>query len=747
MSKIDTTQKRISFHVSGMHCASCAANIQRSLRKQPGVSEATVNYANEQAMVAYDEASVTTDQIAQAVAATGYTAHLHDHNHDLADEERAAELTQLKQKLAVSGVLVIPLFISMLAVVPSWLHNPWLLWLLATPIQFWAGWRFYKSAWSALKNKTANMDTLVVLGTSAAYFYSVFVLFFEEMLMQAGIPAHVYFEASSAIIAFILLGKFLEVRAKGQTSAAIKKLLGLQAKTAHLKTGDSYVDVPVEEVKPGDIVLVKPGEKVPVDGTVISGESAVDESMVTGESVPVGKKKGDGVIGATINSSGTLEIEATKVGSESMLAQIVDLVKQAQGSRPPIQQLVDVISAHFVPVVIVLATITFLVWFLVGPEPRFLNALVSMISVLIIACPCALGLATPTSLMVGIGRGAEQGILIKDASVLEIAGKVKAMVFDKTGTLTEGKPTVQNWQFIGKETKLSEEKVLVMLAAVESQSHHPLATAIVTFATKVSNAMKLPKVKKFKDISGKGISAEVDGKQVFVGTAALLSEKNILVSTAVEKKVSSWQSQAQSIALVAVDGALVGVLGIADALKETAIETVEVLKKEGITPVLVTGDNTKTAQVIANKVGITAVKAEVLPADKEATIRELREEYGVVAMVGDGINDAPALAAADVSIAMGEGTDVAIESAGVTLLRSDISLVPKALHLSKATMSNIKQNLVWAFGYNVVLIPVAMGVLYPFFGIQLSPILAGAAMAFSSVSVVGNALRLKRVRI
>ena len=742
---------RISFHVSGMHCASCAANIQRSLRKQPGVSEATVNYANEQALVTYDEQQVKTDQIAKAVADTGYTAHIqqagHGHGHDLADEERAAELKNLKQKLTLSTLLVIPLFLSMLAVVPSWLHNPWLLWLLATPIQFWAGWRFYKSAWSALKNKTANMDTLVVLGTSAAYFFSVFVLFFEETLMEAGIPAHVYFEASSAIIVFILLGKFLEIRAKGQTSAAIKKLLGLQAKTAHLKKGDSFVDVPVEEVQPGDIVLIKSGEKVPVDGVVVAGASAVDESMVTGESVPVAKEVGDTVIGATINSSGTLEVTATKVGSESMLAQIVDLVKAAQGSRPPIQQLVDVISAYFVPVVLVLAAITFGVWFVFGPEPQFLNALVSMIAVLIIACPCALGLATPTSLMVGIGRGAELGILIKDASVLEIAGKVKAIVFDKTGTLTEGKPVVQNWQFFADAAKVSEDTVLASLAAVGAQSHHPLATAIVSYATEQLKTDKLPAVTKFKDMSGKGISAEVKQKQVLVGTAALMKEKKIAVPEAALKTMGEWQSQAQSIALLSIDGALVGMVGIADSLKKSAQQTIEQLKSEGIVSILVTGDNQKTAEVIAKQVGIAAVKAEVLPADKEHTIRALREEYGVVSMVGDGINDAPALAAADVSIAMGEGTDVAIESAGVTLLRSDISLVPKALHLSKATMTNIRQNLVWAFGYNVVLIPVAMGVLYPFFGIQLSPILAGAAMAFSSVSVVANALRLKRTKI
>lgn len=760
---------RLSFYVSGMHCASCAANIQRNLKKQPGIVDASVNYASEQASVVFVAGKISPKKIAATVKKSGYEAHIsdgaghHSGHHaddgvdDIAAIERDKTLVSIKRKLLFSLILAIPIFLSMIPGTPGplgVLQNKWLLWLLATPIQFWAGRNFYLSAFSALKNKTANMDTLVVLGTSAAYFFSVFVVFFEEMLMEAGIPAHVYFEASSAIIIFILAGKYLEIRAKGQTSEAIKKLIGLQAKTARLKKNGKYVDVPVEEVQIGDLVLVKPGEKIPVDGLVVSGESSVDEQMVTGESLPVLKTEKSQVIGSTINVSGVLEIKATKVGSLTMLSQIIDLVRQAQGSRPPIQKLVDTISAYFVPVVIILAVLTFVVWLLIGPEPKFLNALVSMISVLIIACPCALGLATPTSLMVGIGLGAEKGILIKDASALEISGKIKAIVLDKTGTLTEGKPKVQNWLFVGKSegserSEIVEKNLLRNIAAVENLSHHPLAKAIEEFAVDKSPSQDLLAVTKFKDISGQGVEAEIGGKNFLIGNAALMSARRVAISKDIEAEISKWQTQAQSIALVATEGKLVGVLGIADSIKDNARATIGQLKNLGIVPVLVTGDNARTAEVVAQKVGISAaaVHSEVLPARKEQVIRELRQQYGVIAMAGDGINDAPALAAADVGFAMGLGTDIAMETSGVTLLRSDISLIPKAIHLSKATMRNLRQNLVWAFGYNVILIPVAMGVLYPFSGILLNPMLAGAAMAFSSVSVVANALRLKHIRI
>lgn len=739
MSKQDS----LSFHVSGMHCASCASTIQRKLKKTPGVSDASVNYANEQATVSYDTQKVNKTTLSQAVTDVGYTAHIDSASDtDIAEEERAAELQDLKQKLVVSGILATLLMASMLPGLPKVFHNPWFLWVLATPVQFWAGKRFYQGAWSGLKNFSANMDTLVAMGTSAAYFFSAFVVLFNDWLTQQGVATHVYFEASAAIITFILLGKFLEIRAKAKTSSAIKELLGLQAKSARVKKDGKWVEVPLEEVIVSAVLLVKPGEKIPVDGIVLEGESSVDESMVTGESLPITKQPGDTVIGSTINQSGSMQVEAKKVGSDTMLATIIKLVQQAQGSRPPIQALVDTVASYFVPVVIVLSLITFAVWWLFGPEPRLLMSLVSMINVLIIACPCALGLATPTSLMVGIGRGAQAGILIKDAQALEVANKVKAVAFDKTGTLTQGTPTVQNSAYAESVTK---NEVDGMVLSVESLSHHPLAQALVEYVT--ASTSKPKKATQFKDHAGKGVSANIGKKTIRIGTAAFLKAQGIALNKTLQEAALVWQKEAQSVAYVAIDSHHVGVYGIADSVRDASKEVISNLKDMGITPIMLTGDNSKTATAIATELGITEVKAEVLPADKEKLIHELRHEFGIVAMVGDGINDAPALAAADVSIAMGGGTDVAIESAGVTLLRSDISLVPTALDLSKKTMRNIKQNLFWAFAYNVVLIPVAMGVLYPFTGIILNPIMAGAAMAFSSVSVVTNALRLKSAKL
>lgn len=742
-SQIET----LSFHVSGMHCASCASNIQRSLRKTPGVEEANVNYANEQATVRFSSGQTTAQQLADAVKRTGYTAHIHEHNHgDIAEEERSKELQSLQKKLWLCGILaVILVILGMIPAIPASLKNPWLLWLLATPVQFWGGKRFYLGALSGLKNFSANMDTLVALGTSVAYFYSAFVTVFQDWFVQHGIETHVYFEAGAAIITFILLGKYLEIRAKAQTSSAIKKLLDLQAKTAMIRKGKEWVEVPVQEVTVGDIVLVKPGEKIPVDGEIVKGETSVDESMVTGESMPVSKNFGDTVIGATINQSGSIEVQAGKVGEETVLANIIRLVKEAQGSRPPIQALVDTIAGYFVPAVIVAAIVTFAVWMFVGPEPRYLYALVSMINVLIIACPCALGLATPTSLMVGMGKGATLGILIKDAPALEVANKVRAVVFDKTGTLTEGKPSVQKTEFTGK-TPL--KTLHTYLHAVEELSHHPLAQAIVAYAHEQLGTMPtMPDVKKFVDVSGKGVTAEIGKHQIVIGNEKLLHEKEITLSDTIDTQAQAMKAAGHTVVFMALDNSVEAILSIADAVKPSAKQVVQTLKDMHITSIMLTGDNQQTAHSIAQEVGIEEVVAEVLPDEKESTVRELRKQHGVVAMVGDGINDAPALATADVGIAMGGGTDVAIESAGITLLRSDISLVPTAIHLSRATMRNIQQNLFWAFAYNVVLIPVAMGALYPFFGILLNPMLAGAAMAFSSVSVVFNALRLKSTKL
>ncbi|MEN8253026.1 MAG: heavy metal translocating P-type ATPase [Patescibacteria group bacterium] len=762
-----SNKKQINFHVSGMHCASCAANISRKLQKTDGVSEANVNYANSQAAINFDPQKLSSKEIEESVGSLGYKAHInhdgskdvkgHDHAIDFFEKERVAELKLLKQKLSVSAVFTSLLMLgAMLPMVPDFLKNVWLMWLLATPVQFWVGRDYYKSAFSALKNKTTNMDTLVVMGTSVAYFYSAFVVLFGSQLEKFNIPQHVYFETSATIITLILLGKYLELNAKGKTSAAIKKLIGLQAKTAHLVKNGKVTDIDLDKVKIGDILLVKPGEKIPVDGAIVKGKSSIDESMITGESLPILKKKGDKVIGATINSSGSFEMKAEKIGSETMLFQIIEMVKSAQSSRPPMQKLVDTISAYFVPTVIILSFITFIFWLIFGPSPQLLFALVSMISVLIIACPCALGLATPTSIMVGIGRAAREGILIRDAESLELARKVTTMVFDKTGTLTEGKPEVQNLHFSSLKNKDQKIKnnFLNILQTVEEQSHHPLASAITNYlssppASAVLKALRAGKFKitNFKDHSGKGVSALINKKKILVGTEKFLQENKVNLDSELENKSEQWQEKAQTVVHMAVDNKHVLLLGIADKVRVESKNMITKLKQMRVTPVMLTGDNKKTAAAIATELGIEKYIAEVLPEQKLEKIKKLKGAHKVIAMVGDGINDAPALAAADVSIAMGAGTDVAMESAGMVLLRSDISLVPKALKISKASMRNIKQNLVWAFGYNIILIPVAMGILYPFFKIQLDPMLAAGAMAMSSVSVVTNALRLKNIKI
>ncbi|MCA9369231.1 copper-translocating P-type ATPase [Candidatus Woesebacteria bacterium] len=733
----------ISFHISGMHCASCASNIQRKLRKIDGVSEANVNYANEQAVVTYDEYRVNKADITQAVSEVGYSARLDSKaDTDIAEIERTEELSDLKLKLMVSGVLSAILMASMIPGLPKIFHDPRVLWILATPVQFWAGKRFYHGAWSGIKNFSANMDTLVAMGTSAAYFFSAFVVLFEKWLLSQGLEAHVYFEASAAIITFILLGKYLEIRAKAKTSTAIKELLNLQAKSARIKQKGVWVEVPLEDVIVGDVLQVKPGEKVPVDGKVLAGESSVDEAMVTGESFPVSKSMGDTVIGSTINQSGIIEIKATKVGNDTMLAMIISLVQKAQGSRPPIQALVDTVASYFVPVVITLSIVTLGAWWFFGPEPKLLMSLVSMINVLIIACPCALGLATPTSLMVGIGRGAQNGILIKDAQVLEIANKIKAVAFDKTGTLTQGKPEVQSSEYAKAET---QKKIDAAVLAVESLSHHPLAHALVNFVS--TRSKEIPKVSSFKDHAGKGVSAKVGKDTVLIGTLSFLQVEKIKIDSKLQTSAEQWQSQALSVAHVAMNEKHVGAYGIADTLRESSVEVISTLKELGITPVMVTGDNAQTANAIAKELDITEVKSQVLPADKEELIRELRKEHGVVAMVGDGINDAPALATADIGIAMGSGTDIAMESADMVLMKPSLMDVVKALKISQATITTIKENLFWAFIYNILSIPVAMGVLHLFGGPLLDPMIAGLAMSFSSVSVVLNALRLKRRKV
>ncbi len=737
----------LSFHVSGMHCASCATNIQRKLTKIPQVKQANVNYANQQATVALAEnKTATIKAIEKAVSSLGYTAHIGvTDSSDLAEEERVQELDLLKKQLRFGGVLtVILIFGAMFPNLFPWLANPYFQWLLATPVQFWLGKRFYKSAWSALQNKTTNMDTLISLGTSIAYGYSTFVVLFEQQLMSLGIASHLYFETGATIIVLVLLGKYLETRAKGQASSAIKSLLELQAKVAHVVQGNQTIDLPIEQVIVGQHLLIKPGEKIPVDGVVVSGDTSIDESMLTGESLPVTKTQGDAVTGATLNVSGSITIEATRVGNETMLANIVQLVREAQGSRAPIQKLVDRVSAIFVPTVIGLSLLTFVLWYIFGPEPTYLMALVSTISVLIIACPCALGLATPMSIMVGVGKGAQLGILIKNAESLEVAHKLNTIVFDKTGTLTMGKPKVQNQQMLADFSSKQENEIHEAVVELEKLSHHPLASAIVEHFPQVSSNAK---VSQFHDYPGKGISGKVKEKTYRIGTEKHLQDHEIVIDQNLLKSAKTWQKQAQTLVWVSQDKRAVMVFGIADTVRPQAKNMIQQLQKLNIEPILLTGDTQQTATSIAHQVGISTVIAEVLPSQKEEIIRQQKTDGKTIAMVGDGINDAPALAAADVGIAMGTGTDVAIESAGITLLRSDLSLIPASLELARATVNNIRQNLVWAFGYNVLLIPIAMGILYPVWGTQLNPMLASAAMAMSSVSVVTNALRLRRFTV
>lgn len=712
---------KTTFPIVGMHCASCAKNIERKLSRTPGVVAAAVNYGSEQAVVDFDEKKCKVADLGKSVEGLGYKAIIEAHGLQTADEikegEKVKELAQLQKKVIVSVLLSAVIFLGSF---PEWfgiIVNPYILFLLATLVQFWAGKVFYQSAWSGLKNRMANMDTLIAVGTSAAYGYSVLSLLGYASTMLGPQLARTarflsevkgsYFDTAAVIIALILLGRFLEARAKSHTNDAIKKLLGLAPKTARVIRGQGSgareIDIPIEEVAVGDKIRVRPGEKIPVDGKIVDGESSVDQSMVTGESIPVDKVKGDLVIGATINKTGTFLFLATKVGKETMLSQIVEMVATAQSSRAPIQRLADVISSYFVPVVLMLSIATFVVWYDVG---SFLQAFTYMIAVLIIACPCALGLATPTAIMVGVGKGAEKGILIRDAQSLETAEKINTVVFDKTGTLTKGEPEVTGVKIQDARYKIQD--ILQLAASLEKGSEHSLAEAILKKAEE--KKIKLLPVSKFKAIAGWGVEGYIAGKKITLGKPGMT---------------------------LTVNGKAAGTISVLDTVKNSAKDGVEKLNKIGIETVMITGDNTKTANAIASKLGIKKILAEVLPGDKAAEVDKLQADGRKVAMVGDGINDAPALAAADIGMAMGTGTDVAIESAGITLLNKDLRVVGMAVELSRKTMSTIKQNLFWAFGYNIILIPVAI------IG-KINPALAAFAMAASSVSVVFNSLRLKR---
>lgn len=745
MNSISATNKK-TFPIKGMHCASCVRVLERSLKKVPGVTDAVVNLATEKATVSFEN-GVDLSLLESAVGNVGYQAVIQDEkiHEDQEKKEKEKELKTLKTKVIISllsgAVILWGSFPGLMETAPTFLQNFFVQLILAAPIQFWAGFGFYQATIPALRHRTANMDTLVALGTTVAFMYSAFVTFFPETVEMLGIAPMPYFDVAVIVIALILLGRYFEAKAKIGTGEAIKKLIGLQAKTARLMRNGVEVDVPIENVQIGDTIRVRPGEKIPVDGEILEGESSIDESMITGESIPVEKMRGDIVIGATINKSGTFLYKATKVGKDTMLSQIIQLVQEAQGSRAPIQRLADAVSSYFVPIVIMLAFATFGIWYIFSAESAFLFAMLNTVAVLIIACPCAMGLATPTAIMVGTGKGAEHGILIKDAESLETANKITTVIFDKTGTLTRGKPEVTD---VIPVNKTQQEKLLLLAASLEKGSEHSLADAVLKKAEE--KKYQLQAVSQFQAVAGHGIIGVIKRQKVAFGNRKLMNQEKTSYAS-VEKDIQALESEGKTAMLLSVNKKLAGIIGVSDVVKETAKEGVLLLQKRGIEVVMITGDNARTAAAIAKKLGITRFLAEVLPDQKEKEVRNIQSEGKKVAMVGDGINDAPALAAADVGIAMGTGTDVAIEAADITLVNRDLKTVSQAISLSQKTMRTIRQNLFWAFGYNVILIPVAMGVLYPFFGILLSPIFASVAMASSSVSVVANSLLLKRYTI
>jgi P-type Cu+ transporter len=737
--------EKTTMTVGGMSCAACVGRVERILKALPGVEDASVNLASSRVLLLHKPGTAGRADLETALGDAGYEflGFVSEAEEDPMEKFRAEELKDFKLKLVVGFVLSILVhagsmkgLFPILRDIPDSIMLP-ALFLMTTPVVFWVGSRFFIGAIKAAKQGTSDMSTLVAVGALSAYLYSTAVAFFPRFFTSAGVPAHVYFDGAAMIVTLILLGRFLEARAKGKTSAAIKRLMGLKPKTARVVRDGEERDIPVELLVRGDVVVVRPGERIPTDGEVVSGVSAVDESMLTGESLPVTKEAGAEVFGATMNKSGSFTFRATKVGAETALAQIIRLVEEAQGSKAPIQRVADKVASIFVPVVFSIAIVTFLVWYFLVPEPVFSRALLNFVSVLIIACPCAMGLATPTAVMVGTGVGAEKGILIKGGESLEKAYKINTVVFDKTGTLTRGEPQVVE---LVTSDGVSPERVLEIAASMEAVSEHPLAQAIVARGRR--DGVALRPVEQFEALSGFGVKGLVGEKEVLIGNLKLMERKSINLN-GLEAKAGSLADQGKTAVFVALEGSVIGVLGISDVPKDSALEAVQILKSMGLKVAMITGDNEQTARAVADEVGIDRVLAEVLPGDKAAEINRIQKEGGIVAMVGDGINDAPALTAADIGIAIGSGTDVAMEAADITLMKNDLRLVPAAMKLSFDTMRVIKQNLFWAFFYNSLGIPVAAGVLYPFFGILLNPVFAAAAMAMSSVSVISNSLRLR----
>ena len=739
--------ERLTLPVRGMHCAACVAKVEGALARVPGVDAAAVNLATERATVTFDPARVGVEALQTAVAAAGYElaaapAPQDRESRDREQAQREHEQRRLRRRALVGAVLSAPLLVGgmpeIFTLAPAWLREPWVQFALATPVQFWVGGDFHAGFLHDLRSRTASMSTLVSLGTNAAYLFSVAVMVWPHVLHATG--AMTYFETAAVVITLVVLGRWLEARARGRTSEAIRRLVTLAPRTARVLRDGTEVDVPTADVTAGDLVRIRPGERLPVDGVVVEGASTVDESMLTGESVPVDKALGADVSAGTVNRTGSFVFRASRVGSETTLARIVALVEEAQGSRAPIQRLADRVAAVFVPIVLVVAAVTFAAWWWLGPQPAALHALTNAVAVLVIACPCAMGLATPTAIMVATGRGAEHGVLIRSAAALEQLHGVGTIVFDKTGTLTVGRPTVTD---VVAAAGTGQADALALAAAAEQGSEHPIGAAIVEHAKE--RGLALPPVAEFTTVPGQGVDALASDGRVLLGNTALMEARGIDVST-VAPSAAALTDEGKTVVYLAFAGRAVGLIAVADALRPEAAAVVAALRRRGVEIAMVTGDQRATATAIARQAGITSVLAEVQPAAKAREIAALQGGDRPVAMVGDGINDAPALAQADVGIAMGAGTDVAIEAADVTLMRGSLDGVVTALDLSRRTIRIVKQNLVWAFGYNVVLIPVAAGLLYPLWGVLLSPILAGAAMAFSSVSVVTNSLRLKRWR-
>lgn len=726
-----------TFPITGLSCASCAVSAESMLSATPGVIHAGVNFANSSATVEFEPAQVTLQQLKSAVQSIGYDL-ITDESPEAAEaleDLHQQQFRTLKQKALWSIICSVPLVIIGMFFMDIPYAN-YIMWALSTPVVLVFGRQFFINAWRQARHRNANMDTLVALSTSIAYIFSVFNTLNPDFWHSRGLHAHVYFEAAAVVITFILLGRLLEEKAKSNTSSAIKKLIGLQPKTVTvIRSNDETLEVPLAQVQVGDLILVKPGEKVPVDGIVTSGSSYIDESMISGEPLPVLKEAASEVFAGTINQKGVLRFKATKVGGDTMLAQIIKLVQEAQGSKAPVQQLVDKIAGIFVPVVTGIAILTMIVWIIFGGDNGFTQGLLAMVTVLVIACPCALGLATPTAIMVGVGKGAENGLLIKDAESLELAHKVDAIVLDKTGTITEGKPVVTGieWAHTDAATLAS------VLFTMEQQSEHPLASAVV----KYMQAVKPVQLDHFESVTGKGVQAAYKGRQYYIGSRTYINEQKVTVPAVLEAKSNAWLNDAATVIWFANQQEALAVIAIMDKLKDTSAAAVAQLQQMGVAVYMLTGDNAQTAKIVADKTGIKHYKAGVLPSEKAAFVKELQQKGHTVAMVGDGINDSHALAQADVSIAMGKGTDIAMDVARMTLISSDLLQLPKAIRLSRQTVKLIRQNLFWAFIYNVIGIPLAAGVLYPINGFQLDPMIAGAAMALSSVSVVSNSLRLK----